>query len=50
MFTRDIGIDLGTANTLVCIKGKGIVTRVNGENAQYTQQLKDGDKLEIFWK
>lgn len=32
------------------VKGKGIVTRVNGENAQYTRQLKDGDKLEIFWK
>lgn len=27
MFTRKIGIDLGTANTLVCIKGKGIVMR-----------------------
>ncbi len=27
MFTRDIGIDLGTANTLVCIKGKGIIMR-----------------------
>lgn len=27
MFTRDIGIDLGTANTLMCIKGKGIVMR-----------------------
>lgn len=27
MFTRDIGIDLGTANTLVCIRGKGIVMR-----------------------
>ncbi len=27
MFTRDIGIDLGTANTLVSIKGKGIVMR-----------------------
>lgn len=26
-FTKDIGIDLGTANTLVCIKGKGIVMR-----------------------
>ena len=25
MFTRDIGIDLGTANTLVFIKGKGTV-------------------------
>ncbi len=27
MFTRDIGIDLGTANTLVCVKGKGIIMR-----------------------
>jgi len=26
-FTRDIGIDLGTANTLVYIKGKGILLR-----------------------
>ncbi len=27
MFTKEIGIDLGTANTLVYIKGKGIVMR-----------------------
>ena len=27
MFTRDIGIDLGTANTLVYVRGKGIVNR-----------------------
>lgn len=27
MFSRDIGIDLGTANTLVHLKGKGIVVR-----------------------
>lgn len=27
MFTRDIGIDLGTANTLVYMKGKGIIIR-----------------------
>lgn len=27
MFSKDIGIDLGTANTLVYIKGKGIVAR-----------------------
>lgn len=27
MFSKDIGIDLGTANTLVFIKGKGIVIR-----------------------
>ena len=32
------------------MKGKGIVTLVNGENAQYTQELKNGDKVEIFWK
>lgn len=27
MFTRDIGVDLGTADTLVCVKGKGIIMR-----------------------
>lgn len=27
MFSKEIGIDLGTANTLVFVKGKGIVTR-----------------------
>ena len=27
LFNRDIGIDLGTANTLVFVKGKGIVIR-----------------------
>ncbi|MBQ2903410.1 MAG: rod shape-determining protein [Clostridia bacterium] len=27
LFTQDIGIDLGTANTLVFVKGKGIVIR-----------------------
>ena len=27
MFTRDIGVDLGTANTLVCVKGKGLIMR-----------------------
>jgi len=26
-FTRDLGIDLGTANTLVYMKAKGIVVR-----------------------
>ena len=25
MFARDIGIDLGTANVLIHVKGKGIV-------------------------
>ena len=27
MFTKDIGIDLGTANTLVFMRGKGIIMR-----------------------
>lgn len=27
IFSRDVGIDLGTANTLVQVKGKGIVVR-----------------------
>ena len=27
MFTRDIGIDLGTSNTSVCVKGTGIIMR-----------------------
>ena len=27
MFNKDIGIDLGTANTLVYMKGKGIIMR-----------------------
>ena len=27
MFKKDIGIDLGTANTLVFLKGKGIIIR-----------------------
>ena len=27
LFAQDIGIDLGTANTVVYLKGKGIVTR-----------------------
>ena len=27
LFTRDVGIDLGTANTLVSVKGRGIIMR-----------------------
>ncbi|HET7657886.1 MAG TPA: rod shape-determining protein, partial [Bacillales bacterium] len=26
-FSRDLGIDLGTANTLVYVKGKGVIVR-----------------------
>lgn len=32
------------------MQGNGIVTKVNGENAQYTQMLKNGDKIEIYWR
>lgn len=31
------------------MRGNGIVTKINGENAQYTQELKNGDKVEIYW-
>ena len=27
LFSKDIGIDLGTANTLIYVKGRGIVIR-----------------------
>ena len=27
LFSKDVGIDLGTANTLIYVKGKGIVVR-----------------------
>lgn len=30
--------------------GRAIVTLINGEDAQYTQQLCDGDKIEIYWR
>lgn len=30
--------------------GRAIVTLVNGKDAQYTQLLGDGDKIEIYWK
>lgn len=35
-FTKDLGIDLGTANTLVYVKGKGIVVREPSVVAQRT--------------
>ncbi|MFW6035516.1 MAG: rod shape-determining protein [Halothermotrichaceae bacterium] len=43
-FSRDLGIDLGTANTLVYIKGKGIVTR---EPSVVALRGKDGDVLAV---
>ena len=32
------------------MQGTGIVTVVNGQDAQYTQELFNGDKVEIYWK
>lgn len=32
------------------MQGSGIVTQVNGKDAQYTQELRSGDKIEIYWK
>ncbi len=31
-------------------EGKGIVTKLNGEKATFTEQLKEGDFLDIFWE
>ena len=41
-FSRDIGIDLGTANTLVYIKGKGIALNEPSVVALHR-------KLVMFW-
>lgn len=41
-FSQDLGIDLGTANTLVCLKGKGVVVSepsvvaINNDNGDIT--------------
>jgi len=44
IFSRDIGIDLGTANTLVHLKGKGIVLR---EPSVVAVNVKTGDILAV---
>lgn len=44
MFTRDIGIDLGTANTLVFMKGKGIVMR---EPSVVAEDTRNGNVLAV---
>lgn len=47
MFTKDMGIDLGTANTLVFLKGKGIVVNepsVVAINTETRQILAVGDE------
>ena len=30
--------------------GRGIITKLNGEDAQFTAVLKDGDRIELAWK
>lgn len=32
------------------MRGSGIATIVNGKDAQYTQELFNGDKIEVYWK
>lgn len=44
LFSHDVGLDLGTANTLVWVKGKGIVIR---EPSVVARQKKKGEILAI---
>jgi len=44
MFTKDIGIDLGTANTLVFMRGKGIIIR---EPSVVAVDTTDGSRIII---
>ena len=46
-FTKDIGIDLGTANTLVFMKGKGIVMR---EPSVVAVDVRSGHRLSLRWE
>lgn len=39
-----IDFDLSQSN------GRGIVTKINGVDAQFTQSLRDGDRIDIYWK
>ncbi len=32
------------------MRGSGIATLVNGKDAQYTQELYNGDKIDVYWK
>ena len=31
-------------------KGRAIATIINGRDAQFTEELHDGDKIELYWK
>ena len=47
VFSKDLGIDLGTANTLVFVKGKGIIVSepsVVAENKKTKEVLAVGDE------
>ena len=35
---------------LTASEGRAVITNLNGEKAQYTAQLKDGDQIELAWK
>ena len=47
MFTKDIGIDLGTANTLVYMKGRGIIMREGADVTIIACGLMVGEALEL---
>ena len=32
------------------MRGSGIATLINGKDAQYTQELYNGDKIDVYWK
>lgn len=60
-FTKDIGIDLGTANTLIFMKGKGIIMRepsvvavdVRSDSVKFVgQEAKDviGEHPVLLWR
>ena len=46
MLAKDIGIDLGTANVLIYIKGKGIVLNEPSVVVIETETKKDGGKYD----
>ena len=46
-FSRDIGIDLGTANTLIHVSGKGVVLQ---EPSVVALDLEEGEKKQLIVK
>lgn len=35
---------------LTASRGRAIVTKINGQNAQFAEPLNEGDRIEIYWK